>query len=145
MWCDEIIRLFNNTYNLNLSIQRAEFFHELFNSTFRFEINHEDIDDIDDIDHIDDEECSIMITKIDDDTEYEIERFIFWFHNIFCRELVNELNTLNTGNNEYEDIVYRVESLERVIDAFKYVEKIDDFEDFFESLRIYIENMNMNN
>lgn len=137
MWCDEIIRLFNNTYNLNLSIQRAEFFYELFSSTFRFEINHEDIDDID-------EDCSITITKLENntETEYEIDRFIFWFHTIFYRELVNELELLNNGNNEYEDIVYRVESLERVIDTFKYVEKIDDFEDFFESLRIYIENMN---
>jgi hypothetical protein len=138
MWCDEIIRLFNNTYNLNLSIQRSEFFYELFNSTFRFEINHEDIDDIDD------EDCSITITNLENnvETEYEIDRFIFWFHTIFYRELVNELELLNNGNNEYEDIVYRVESLERVIDTFKYVEKIDDFEDFFESLRIYIENMN---
>jgi len=138
MWCDEIIRLFNNTYNLNLSIQRSEFFYELFSSTFRFEINHEDIDDIDD------EDCSITITNLENnvETEYEIDRFIFWFHTIFYRELVNELELLNNGNNEYEDIVYRVESLERVIDTFKYVEKIDDFEDFFESLRIYIENMN---
>ena len=137
MWCDEIIRLFNNTYNLNLSIQRAEFFYELFSSTFRFEINHEDIDDID-------EDCSITITKLENntETEYEIDRFIFWFHTIFYRELVNELELLNNGNNEYEDIVYRVESLERVIDTFKYLQKIDDFEDFFESLRIYIENMN---
>lgn len=138
MWCDEIIRLFNNTYNLNLSIQRSEFFYELFSSTFRFEINHEDIDDIDE------EECSITITKLENntETEYEIARFIFWFHTIFYRELVNELELLNNGINEYEDIVYRVESLERVIDTFKYVQKIDDFEDFFESLRIYIENMN---
>ena len=138
MWCDEIIRLFNNNYNLNLSIQRSEFFYELFSSTFRFEINHEDIDDIDD------EDCSITITNLENnvETEYEIDRFIFWFHTIFYRELVNELELLNNGNNEYEDIVYRVESLERVIDTFKYVEKIDDFEDFFESLRIYIENMN---
>ena len=138
MWCDEIIRLFNNTYNLNLSIQRSEFFYELFSSTFRFEINHEDIDDIED------EDCSITITKIENntETEYEIDRFIFWFHTIFYRELVNELELLNNGNNEYDDIVYRVESLERVIDSFKYVQKIDDFEDFFESLRIYIENMN---
>ena len=138
MWCDEIIRLFNNTYNLSLSIQRSEFFYELFNSTFRFEINHEDIDDIDD------EDCSITITKLENntETEYEIDRFIFWFHTTFYRELVNELELLNNGNNEYEDIVYRVESLERVIDTFKYVQKIDDFEDFFESLRIYIENMN---
>ena len=138
MWCDEIIRLFNNTYNLNLSIQRSEFFYELFSSTFRFEINHEDIDDIDD------EDCSITITKLENntETEYEIDRFIFWFHTTFYRELVNELELLNNGNNEYEDIVYRVESLERVIDTFKYVQKIDDFEDFFESLRIYIENMN---
>jgi len=137
MWCDEIIRLFNNTYNLNLSIQRSEFFYELFSSTFRFEINHEDIDDID-------EDCSITITNLENntETEYEIDRFIFWFHTIFYRELVNELELLNNGNNEYEDIVYRVESLERVIDTFKYVQKIDDFEDFFESLRIYIENMN---
>ena len=138
MWCDEIIRLFNNTYNLNLSIQRAEFFYELFSSTFRFEINHEDIDDIDE------DDCSITITKLENniETEYEIDRFIFWFHTIFYRELVNELELLNNGNNEYEDIVYRVESLERVIDTFKYIQKIDDFEDFFESLRIYIENMN---
>ena len=138
MWCDEIIRLFNNTYNLNLSIQRSEFFYELFSSTFRFEINHEDIDDIED------EDCSITITKLENntETEYEIDRFIFWFHTTFYRELVNELELLNNGNNEYEDIVYRVESLERVIDTFKYVQKIDDFEDFFESLRIYIENMN---
>ena len=138
MWCDEIIRLFNNTYNLNLSIQRSEFFYELFSSTFRFEINHEDIDDIED------EDCSITITKLENntETEYEIDRFIFWFHTTFYRELVNELEILNNGNNEYEDIVYRVESLERVIDTFKYLEKIDDFEDFFESLRIYIENMN---
>tara|TARA_B100000900_G_C20590884_1_gene721533 strand:- start:1305 stop:1724 length:420 start_codon:yes stop_codon:yes gene_type:complete len=138
MWCDEIIRLFNNTYNLNLSIQRSEFFYELFSSTFRFEINHEDIEDIDD------EDCSITITKLENntETEYEIDRFIFWFHTIFYRELVNELELLNNGNNEYDDIVYRVESLERVIDSFKYVQKIDDFEDFFESLRIYIENMN---
>lgn len=138
MWCDEIIRLFNNTYNLSLSIQRSEFFYELFSSTFRFEINHEDIDDIDE------EECSITITKLENntETEYEIARFIFWFHTTFYRELVNELELLNNGNNEYEDIVYRVESLERVIDTFKYVQKIDDFEDFFESLRIYIENMN---
>ena len=137
MWCDEIIRLFNNTYNLNLSIQRSEFFYELLSSTFRFEINHEDIDDID-------EDCSITITKLENntETEYEIDRFIFWLHTICYRELVNELELLNNGNNEYEDIVYRVESLERVIDTFKYVEKIDDFEDFFESLRIYIENMN---
>ena len=141
MWCDEIIRLFNNTYNLNLSIQRSEFFYELFSSTFRFEINHEDIDDIDDIDE---DDCSITITKLENntETEYEIDRFIFWFHTTFYRELVNELELLNNGNNEYEDIVYRVESLERVIDTFKYVQKIDDFEDFFESLRIYIENMN---
>ena len=138
MWCDEIIRLFNNTYNLNLSIQRSEFFYELFSSTFRFEINHEDIDDIED------EDCSITITKLENnvETEYEIDRFIFWFHTTFYRELVNELELLNNGINEYEDIVYRVESLERVIDTFKYVQKIDDFEDFFESLRIYIENMN---
>jgi hypothetical protein len=138
MWCDEIIRLFNNTYNLNLSIQRSEFFYELFSSTFRFEINHEDIGDIDE------DDCSITITKLENntETEYEIDRFIFWFHTIFYRELVNELELLNNGNNEYEDIVYRVESLERVIDTFKYVQKIDDFEDFFESLRIYIENMN---
>lgn len=138
MWCDEIIRLFNNTYNLSLSIQRSEFFYELFSSTFRFEINHEDIDDIED------EDCSITITKLENnvETEYEIDRFIFWFHTTFYRELVNELELLNNGNNEYEDIVYRVESLERVIDTFKYVQKIDDFEDFFESLRIYIENMN---
>ena len=138
MWCDEIIRLFNNTYNLNLSIQRAEFFYELFSSTFRFEINHEDIDDIDE------DDCSITITKLENntETEYEIDRFIFWFHTIFYRELANELELLNNGNNEYEDIVYRVESLERVIDTFKYIQKIDDFEDFFESLRIYIENMN---
>lgn len=138
MWCDEIIRLFNNTYNLNLSIQRSEFFYELFSSTFRFEINHEDIEDIDD------EDCSITITKLENniETEYEIDRFIFWFHTIFYRELVNELELLNNGNNEYDDIVYRVESLERVIDTFKYIQKIDDFEDFFESLRIYIENMN---
>lgn len=138
MWCDEIIRLFNNTYNLSLSIQRSEFFYELFSSTFRFEINHEDIDDIED------EDCSITITKLENntETEYEIDRFIFWFHTTFYRELVNELEILNNGNNEYEDIVYRVESLERVIDTFKYVQKIDDFEDFFESLRIYIENMN---
>ena len=138
MWCDEIIRLFNNTYNLNLSIQRSEFFYELFSSTFRFEINHEDIDDIDD------EDCSITITKLENntETEYEIDRFLFWFHTIFYRELVNELELLNNGNNEYDDIVYRVESLERVIDTFKYIQKIDDFEDFFESLRIYIENMN---
>ena len=138
MWCDEIIRLFNNTYNLNLSIQRSEFFYELFSSTFRFEINHEDIEDIDD------EDCSITITKLENntETEYEIDRFIFWFHTTFYRELVNELELLNNGNNEYEDIVYRVESLERVIDTFKYIQKIDDFEDFFESLRIYIENMN---
>ena len=138
MWCDEIIRLFNNTYNLNLSIQRSEFFYELFSSTFRFEINHEDIDDIDE------DDCSITITKLENniETEYEIDRFIFWFHTIFYRELVNELELLNNGNNEYDDIVYRVESLERVIDSFKYVQKIDDFEDFFESLRIYIENMN---
>ena len=141
MWCDEIIRLFNNTYNLNLSIQRSEFFYELFSSTFRFEINHEDIDDIDDIDE---DDCSITITKLENntETEYEIDRFIFWFHTTFYRELVNELELLNNGNNEYEDIVYRVESLERVIDTFKYLEKIDNFEDFFESLRIYIENMN---
>ena len=138
MWCDEIIRLFNNNYNLNLSIQRSEFFYELFSSTFRFEINHEDIDDIDE------DDCSITITKLENniETEYEIDRFIFWFHTIFYRELVNELELLNNGNNEYDDIVYRVESLERVIDSFKYVQKIDDFEDFFESLRIYIENMN---
>lgn len=138
MWCDEIIRLFNNTYNLNLSIQRSEFFYELFSSTFRFEINHEDIEDIDD------EDCSITITRLENntETEYEIDRFIFWFHTIFYRELVNELELLNNGNNEYDDIVYRVESLERVIDTFKYIQKIDDFEDFFESLRIYIENMN---
>lgn len=138
MWCDEIIRLFNNTYNLNLSIQRSEFFYELFSSTFRFEINHEDIDDIDE------DDCSITITKLENniETEYEIDRFIFWFHTIFYRELVNELELLNNGNNEYDDIVYRVESLERVIDTFKYIQKIDDFEDFFESLRIYIENMN---
>lgn len=138
MWCDEIIRLFNNSYNLSLSIQRSEFFYELFSSTFRFEINHEDIEDIDD------EDCSITITRLENntETEYEIDRFIFWFHTIFYRELVNELELLNNGNNEYEDIVYRVESLERVIDTFKYVQKIDDFEDFFESLRIYIENMN---
>jgi len=138
MWCDEIIRLFNNTYSLSLSIQRAEFFYELFSSTFRFEINHEDIEDIDD------EDCSITITKLENntETEYEIDRFIFWFHTTFYRELVNELELLNNGNNEYEDIVYRVESLERVIDTFKYIQKIDDFEDFFESLRIYIENMN---
>ena len=138
MWCDEIIRLFNSNYNLNLSIQRSEFFYELFNSTFRFEINHEDIEDIDD------EDCSITITNLENniETEYEIDRFIFWFHTIFYRELVNELELLNNGNNEYDDIVYRVESLERVIDSFKYVQKIDDFEDFFESLRIYIENMN---
>jgi len=138
MWCDEIIRLFNNTYNLNLSVQRSEFFYELFSSTFRFEINHEDIDDIDE------DDCSITITKLENnvETEYEIDRFIFWFHTTFYRELVNELELLNNGNNEYEDIVYRVESLERVIDTFKYVQKIDDFEDFFESLRIYIENMN---
>lgn len=138
MWCDEIIRLFNNTYNLNLSIQRSEFFYELFSSTFRFEINHEDIEDIDD------EDCSITITKLENntETEYEIDRFIFWFHTTFYRELVNELELLNNGNNEYDDIVYRIESLERVIDTFKYIQKIDDFEDFFESLRIYIENMN---
>ena len=138
MWCDEIIRLFNNTYNLNLSIQRSEFFYELFSSTFRFEINREDIDDIDE------DDCSITITKLENntETEYEIDRFIFWFHTTFYRELVNELELLNNGNNEYEDIVYRVESLERVIDTFKYIQKIDDFEDFFESLRIYIENMN---
>lgn len=138
MWCDEIIRLFNNTYNLNLSIQRSEFFYELFSSTFRFEINHEDIDDIED------EDCSITITRLENntETEYEIDRFIFWFHTTFYRELVNELELLNNGNNEYDDIVYRVESLERVIDTFKYIQKIDDFEDFFESLRIYIENMN---
>ena len=138
MWCDEIIRLFNNNYNLNLSIQRSEFFYELFNSTFRFEINHEDIDDMDE------DDCSITITNLENniETEYEIDRFIFWFHTTFYRELVNELELLNNGNNEYEDIVYRVESLERVIDTFKYLEKIDDFEDFFESLRIYIENMN---
>ena len=138
MWCDEIIRLFNNTYNLNLSIQRSEFFYELFSSTFRFEINHEDIDDIDE------DDCSITITKLENntETEYEIDRFIFWFHTIFYRELVNELELLNNGNNEYDDIVYRIESLERVIDTFKYIQKIDDFEDFFESLRIYIENMN---
>jgi len=138
MWCDEIIRLFNNTYNLNLSVQRSEFFYELFSSTFRFEINHEDIDDIDE------DDCSITITKLENnvETEYEIDRFIFWFHTTFYRELVNELELLNNGINEYEDIVYRVESLERVIDTFKYVQKIDDFEDFFESLRIYIENMN---
>lgn len=138
MWCDEIIRLFNNTYNLNLSIQRSEFFYELFSSTFRFEINHEDIDDIDE------DDCSITITKLENntETEYEIDRFIFWFHTTFYRELVNELELLNNGDNDYEDIVYRVESLERVIDTFKYVQKIDDFEDFFESLRIYIENMN---
>lgn len=137
MWCDEIIRLFNNTYNLNLSIQRSEFFYELFSSTFRFEINHEDIDDID-------EDCSITITKLENNTEieYEIDRFIFWFQTTFYRELVNELELLNNGNNDYEDIVYRVESLEKVIDTFKYLQKIDDFEDFFESLRIYIENMN---
>lgn len=139
MWCDEIIRLFNNTYNLSLSIQRSEFFYELFSSTFRFEINHEDIEDIDE-----ENDCSITITKLENnvETEYEIDRFIFWFHTTFYRELVNELEILNNGNNEYEDIVYRVESLERVIDTFKYVQKIDDFEDFFESLRIYIENMN---
>lgn len=138
MWCDEIIRLFNNTYNLNLSIQRSEFFYELFSSTFRFEINHEDIDDMDE------EDCSITITRLENntETEYEIDRFIFWFHTTFYRELVNELELLNNGDNEYEDIVYRVESLERVIDTFKYLEKIDNFEDFFESLRIYIENMN---
>jgi hypothetical protein len=138
MWCDEIIRLFNNTYNLNLSIQRSEFFYELFSSTFRFEINHEDIDDIDE------DDCSITITRLENntETEYEIDRFIFWFHTTFYRELVNELELLNNGENEYEDIVYRVESLERVIDTFKYLEKIDNFEDFFESLRIYIENMN---
>ena len=138
MWCDEIIRLFNSNYNLNLSIQRSEFFYELFNSTFRFEINHEDIEDIDD------EDCSITITNLENniETEYEIDRFIFWFHTTFYRELVSELELLNNGNNEYEDIVYRVESLEKVIDTFKYLQKIDDFEDFFESLRIYIENMN---
>lgn len=135
MWCDEIIRLFNNTYNLNLSIQRSEFFYELFSSTFRFEINQEDIDD---------EDCSMTITKLENNTEieYEIDRFIFWFQTTFYRELVRELELLNNGNNDYEDIVYRVESLEKVIDTFKYLQKIDDFEDFFESLRIYIENMN---
>lgn len=139
MWCDEIIRLFNNQFSLNLSIQRAEFFHELFSSTFRFEMNN-------DIDEDEDEEYSLTITKLDGEGEngidFEIDQFIFWFHTVFYRELANELETLNNGNNDYEDIVYRVESLERVITAFKYIEKIDDFEDFFESLRIYIENTN---
>jgi|TARA_B110000208_G_C11800226_1_gene441687 hypothetical protein len=99
-----------------------------------------------DIDEDEDEEYSLTITKLDGEGEngidFEIDQFIFWFHTVFYRELANELETLNNGNNDYEDIVYRVESLERVITAFKYIEKIDDFEDFFESLRIYIENTN---
>ena len=140
MWCDEIIRLFNNTYNLDLSVQRAEFFYELFCSTFRFDIAR-DIEE-----EGEDEECVLTIVKISpdepDDTDYDLERFIYWFHSNFYRELVNELNTLNNGNNEYDDIVYSVESLERVINSFQHMQKLDDFEDFFESLRIYIENIN---
>ena len=65
------------------------------------------------------------------ETEYEMDRFIFWFHTIVFRELRNELDALNNQNNDFDDIVYRVESMERVIDSFKYLEKIDDFEDFF--------------
>ena len=119
MWCDEIIRLFNNKFTLSLSIQRAEFFHELFSSTFRFEMNH----DIDEDGSSDDGEYSLTITKLDGDggngIEIEIDQFIYWFHTMFYRELVNELETLNNGNNDYEDIVYRVESLEQVIESFK--------------------------
>lgn len=138
MWCEEIIRLFNNNYNLNLSIQRAEFFHEVLSNVFRFEISNEEDDDEDE------GECTLQITRLEEnvETEYEMDRFIFWFHTIFFRELRNELDALNNQNNDFDDIVYRVESMERVIDSFKYLEKIDDFEDFFESMRIYIENVN---
>lgn len=138
MWCEEIIRLFNNNYNLNLSIQRAEFFHEVLSNVFRFEISNEEDDDEDE------GECTLQITRLEEnvETEYEMDRFIFWFHTIFFRDLRNELDALNNQNNDFDDIVYRVESMERVIDSFKYLEKIDDFEDFFESMRIYIENVN---
>ena len=138
MWCEEIIRLFNNNYNLNLSIQRAEFFHEVLSNVFRFEISNEEDDDEDE------GECTLQITRLEEnvETEYEMDRFIFWFHTVFFRELRNELDALNNQNNDFDDIVYRVESMERVIDSFKYLEKIDDFEDFFESMRIYIENVN---
>ena len=138
MWCEEIIRLFNNNYNLNLSIQRAEFFHEVLSNVFRFEISNEEDDDEDE------GECTLQITRLEEnvETEYEMDRFIFWFHTIFFRELRNELDALNNQNNDFDDIVYRVESMERVIDSFKYLEKIEDFEDFFESMRIYIENVN---
>ena len=138
MWCEEIIRLFNNNYNLNLSIQRAEFFHEVLSNVFRFEISNEEDDDEDE------GECTLQITRLEEnvETEYEMDRFIFWFHTIFFRDLRNELDALNNQNNDFDDIVYRVESMERVIDSFKYLEKIDDFEDFFDSMRIYIENVN---
>ncbi len=138
MWCEEIIRLFNNNYNLNLSIQRAEFFHEVLSNVFRFEISNEEDDDEDE------GECTLQITRLEEnvETEYEMDRFIFWFHTVFFRELRNELDALNNQNNDFDDIVYRVESMERVIDSFKYLEKIDDFEDFFDSMRIYIENVN---
>tara|TARA_Y100000389_G_scaffold82532_1_gene79145 strand:- start:2875 stop:3294 length:420 start_codon:yes stop_codon:yes gene_type:complete len=138
MWCEEIIRLFNNNYNLNLSIQRAEFFHEVLSNVFRFEISNEEDDDEDE------GECTLQITRLEEnvETEYEMDRFIFWFHTVFFRDLRNELDALNNQNNDFDDIVYRVESMERVIDSFKYLEKIDDFEDFFESMRIYIENVN---
>lgn len=138
MWCEEIIRLFNNNYNLNLSIQRAEFFHEVLSNVFRFEMSNEEDDDEDE------GECTLQITRLEEnvETEYEMDRFIFWFHTVFFRDLRNELDALNNQNNDFDDIVYRVESMERVIDSFKYLEKIDDFEDFFESMRIYIENVN---
>lgn len=138
MWCEEIIRLFNNNYNLNLSIQRAEFFHEVLSNVFRFEISNEEDDDEDE------GECTLQITRLEEnvETEYEMDRFIFWFHTVFFRDLRNELDALNNQNNDFDDIVYRVESMERVIDSFKYLEKIDDFEDFFDSMRIYIENVN---
>ena len=135
MWCEEIIRLFNNNYNLNLSIQRAEFFHEILCNVFRFEISNEDEDE---------GECTLQIMRLEEnvETEYEIDRFIFWFHTVFFRDLRNELDALNNQNNDFDDIVNRVESMEKVIDSFKYLEKINDFDDFFESMRIYIENVN---
>jgi hypothetical protein len=107
-------------------------------NVFRFEISNEEDDDEDE------GECTLQITRLEEnvETEYEMDRFIFWFHTVFFRDLRNELDALNNQNNDFDDIVYRVESMERVIDSFKYLEKIDDFEDFFDSMRIYIENVN---
>jgi len=140
MWAERIhnlqIRRVNGNdleyLNLNLSLHYAKFFMILFDELFRFELsfNGEEDDEVEDLENYD---LNIQYLANNNDTNFDINHFMYWIQMTFYKELILEKRELEENNNDDINDNY-INYLNEVLDLINDIKNNDLFDNFVDAI-----------